>query len=163
MKYIYINYGQWKIYIVAKSAVVSQGGEWEDWAQGYEIYNTIKDGEGHDITLTEHIRSISWSLHELDTSTPGIVYNTITIEWIGDHASEYTVFIVNGTAIVYRSEASTVRVEIVTPVNDPAPQQGLQQMFAPSPLSVEQVSQMAKAESANDVLAVIGHSIGRRA
>ena len=55
-------------------------------------------------------------------------------------------------------------MEIVTPAepaNDPLA--GVQQMGVQNHLSVEQVSQMAKAESANDVLAVIGHTIGRRA
>ena len=55
--------------------------------------------------------------------------------------------------VTYRGFMTTFTVDIVEPTGAPVP----------SPLSVQQVSEMADMESAKNVIAIIGHMLGGRA
>ena len=156
---ISFNIAKRTIYIIGKSDWVRQGDSWSTWVtDGYVIYNTQKVND-QDLTMLNHIDYIEW-IQSVDTSEEGQYVNHLIVHWHGQSYRNYNVILIDGMITVYRADSSTVTVEIITPVNGNI-EQVIQNAHA-APLSVDQISEMAKAESANNVMAVISHSMGRR-
>ena len=157
-KTILIDMGKKKIYIIAKSDWIRQGDTWVPWDNenvGYVVYNMTEEELAH-LTIT-------WTdFSEFDTDTPGITNNSISFEWDDDSmAVRYSVIVVDGNVIVYKATSSTVSVDVINPLNRNIAVEP--QQIVKNPLTIDDISEMAKAESASNIMAVIGHTMGRRA
>ena len=137
----YISVRPMHVFLVGVTEWTQQG---ENWGSGdtFVIYND----DGH----AEDRMSVS-STARPSVQTPGVTVNVISYTF----DSRYSVTVINGMYIVVKSDASTVCVDVIydaDPLN----------ASMSAPLSVDQISEKAKLESAANIMAVINHSMGRR-
>ena len=137
----YINVKPRNVFIIGVTEWTQQG---ENWGSGdtFVIYND----DGH----AEDRMSVS-STARPSVQTPGVTVNVISYTF----DSRYSVTVINGMYIVVKSDASTVCVDVIYDA-------GPLHASMSAPLSVDQISEKAKLESAANIMAVINHSMGRR-